>query len=283
MVKSILQIHCSVGALLLLAIVPSTYADIGVGGALVYHAGTITQTFDSLGTGGSSSLASLTAGTWTSTGAAATGGTGWVQQVTGGAVNATTTQTTSDGSSATAGYYNYGTTAAVDRALGSLTGASEQYYALEVLNGTSQGYTNMTLTLTAEQWRSSTFVDQLNLEYKLSPTALTTVDSGGWTAFGPADNTPAAGSATALNGNLPANQFAMGGNNISFGINAWAPGTYLYIRVRDVSTGNAGLAIDNFALAGVPEPSTWIVGAMLLGLVGVRFWGNKSRSAATLA
>jgi len=271
----------AIGAVLFLGIAGSmAQAQIGADGRLNYNGGTITQSFNALGTA-NSTLSSLTAATWTSTTSAPTGGTGWIQQVSGGAANATTAQTADNGSLTTAGFYNYGTTAAADRALGSLTTTNVQYLGLELFNNTAQAFPAISLQLTVERWRSSTLADTLTLEYRVSATPLTTLDSGGWNALSIV-TVPASGSAAATDGNLAANQFTANLQNSSLGATPWNAATYLYLRFSDATTGAAGLGVDNLAFAAVPEPSTWIGAALLVGFVGVSAM-KRARARATVA
>ena len=220
---------------------------------------TYTQNFDALTSTGTSTSTLDLGSTWYA-------GTGT------GALSPANNQTVvaGTGSSATGGNYNFGLTAAGDRALGSLASAGNQRDTeARFSNGLSLPIGSLTISYTGEQWRNggTTSVDNaLILQYSTNGST--------WTNLGNAFDfhTPIdSGTAGALNGNLAANRVTGIGGAYVPGSQI-APGSTFYLRWADADDAfsDHGIAIDDFSLAIslVPEPGTWIAGAFALGAIG---------------
>jgi hypothetical protein len=191
------------------------------------------------------------------------------------------------GNSNTGSFFSFGSTGATDRALGSIgsttvatnPGAtpdlSFMYTALRLTNNTGQTLGSFTLNYTGEQWRDggATGGTPETLLFDYSTNATFDGANGGFTGgtFTPVSalnfSTPVNGTATALDGNAPANRSLR--TAVVTGVN-WAPGTDLWLRWNDPQLANAadqGIAIDDLTFAAlVPEPASFgfIAGAALL-------------------
>ena len=232
-----------------------------------------TQNFDSLGTNAFAGVVSSTTTVQASLGAvAATALDGWyVTKIAGTGTDAT--PISPDNGIVTSGSaYNYGVTDATDRALGLLaSGSNTLAMGALITNNTSGALTSISLSMTAEFWRSSTS-NQNTLTFGYGKIAGTITNANFLSATGAgvlpltALNIvgPAAVSSNgALDGNVLANQVQF--NNVSLPI-AIAPGETVFIRWQDVNDdGNdAGLAIDALTITdGSPASSgyaLWIDG-----------------------
>ena len=64
---------------------------------------------------------------------------------------------------------------------------------------------------------------------------------------------------------------------------AWNPSQYLYVRLFNSSGGTGISGIDNFSFVAVPEPSTWIVGGLLVAFAGYSTFRRFQKPAQTLS
>lgn len=164
-----------------------------------------------------------------------------------------------NGSSNSGGLYSFGTAGATERALGSIGSGTPVNIAYGVLlQNTSSGTLLInSIAYTGEQWRngSNATAHKLTCSYQKSTSPITALDPAaaepiGWTALPGGDFTgPIAttATATALDGNLPANQAAVSTSpNIPV-----AAGEYIFLRWHDPNdTGNDhGLALDNLTIS----------------------------------
>lgn len=174
-----------------------------------------------------------------------------------------------DGNSSTGALYSYGSAGSAERALGTLaSGSNTPAFGVELVNNSAFSFTSFTLTISREQWRSST--STLNtVIFAFGTSGISGVTSGnfltqpGFTPLSTFDlvgappvttNGPLDGNANAivLTGTIPV---------------ALDPGQSLFLRWTDTNDvgSDAGLAIDNFSITGVPEPTTY----MLFGVGGL--------------
>ena len=235
------------------------------------------ETFESMGTTGTTTPAGWRVGTTTNT----AGGTGVTDAptLTGDWFAAGTAVVVSTGSGTAAGNFNYGVTGtnpADERALGSLAGSNLQrdtYVAFT--NNTGLAITQFSISYDGEQWRGGgTTTNVLTLQFSTNGTNF--INLGSAFNFTSLQNTAAG----ALDGNAPANRTAaIGGTFIPTA--EVASGSTFYFRWADPDDGGSdhGLAIDNFNLTVtlVPEPSTYAMmafGGMLL--VGMQRFRRKS-------
>jgi hypothetical protein len=221
--------------------------------AFTFAAGQLTynESFDGMGASGTTYLNG-----WTAIRYAGTGTIGDVLPLT-----------VSDGSSNSGAMYNVGTTAANDRAFGSLaSGSTVPRFGAAFLNSTGSSITAIDLAGVMEQWRSgsSNTVNEIDaFEYSLDATSLT---SGTWVAvssFDLVEKIISSTTAAALDGNLPENQTAISASIT--GIN-WTSGAQIWIRWSDVNDlGSDGIcAIDNLVMTVTtgnvtvdPEPTNY--------------------------
>jgi MYXO-CTERM domain-containing protein len=172
-----------------------------------------------------------------------------------------------DGTSNSGALFSYGTTGSTERALGSLaSGSNTPAFGVEIVNNSGHALTSVLLSFTREQWRSSTSTQNiLAFAYGLSGGTATSANyltDASLTLFTAGDAVGEAFVTTNAkqDGNDPNHQLL-----VSCTIPAAVPvGGSLFIRWTDFNDiGNdAGLAIDNVSVQGVPEPAS----LTLLGL-----------------
>jgi hypothetical protein len=231
------------------------------------------QDFNSLATSGTP--------TWTDNSTIA----GWYSQTNYGS----TTYQADDGSSTNDDRKSYGSGTDADRALGHfadpglLSGDFPRTAAWGVVfqNDTGGDIFQITVNYTGEQWRQeSVTTDRLDFSYGVSSSDITdfvpaTENPGGiWTPFSALDFLPPqSGSGTDIDGNDPANS-----DTLSQTINVSVPnGSYLALRWFDPqvvasfsSSNQQGMAIDDFSItAAIPEPSAFLFGGLVCGVIGV--------------
>lgn len=182
--------------------------------------------------------------------------------------NANATYTAGTGSGNAGDTYSFGSTSATDRALGSLrSGSLVSTLGAQFTNNTGSGTIDLSVIYVGEQWRrgGSGNTDSLQFSYSTNATSLTT---GTWTSvsalnFSSRDTT---NTISALDGNATANRAS-----VSSSINgiALANGASFWIRWTDfdVTGADDGLAIDDFSITAVPEPTAAFLGS--LGLLGL--------------
>ena len=151
-----------------------------------------------------------------------------------------------DGGSPLGGVYSYGPDGSNDRAFGELFGVNNHpILGAEFVNATDHNIVDVTIDYVGEQWRAGGGQDQLDFQYSLDATSLT---SGTWHDFNALDFVAphATGGPSALNGNDPGNETVLV-SDLELNI---APGASFYIRwvPSDTSGTGNGLAIDNFTL-----------------------------------
>ncbi len=202
-----------------------------------------------------------------------------------------TTATNADGTSAqssTGGLRSYGTTGAVDRALGTLaSGTNTPGFGTVITNNSGSVLSSISLSFSTEEYRNSTSAQNfISFAYGLSGSSATTsnyLTSSSLTAdarFDLVGDQP-----VTSNGGLatPIVTPVSGTINVTIGI-----GQSIFLRWQDFNdAGNdAGLAIDNFVFTGtpaggtgpvaVPEPASCLMLGM--GLVGGLIVARRRRS-----
>ncbi len=183
---------------------------------------------------------------------------GWSVRRTGSG----TSLAASTGSTTAGNLYSFGTSAASDRALGSIgsgnAAAGSFSWGLRLFNDTGSRLDRVYLSYRGEQWRNSGAPAQsLSLEWRVGGSDLS---GGSWSAV-PALTFTApitAGSASALDGNLAANSRLLSG--VIEGLNLPA-GTELWLRWSDPDHAGSdhGLAIDDLTIATTPLPSLQVL------------------------
>ena len=230
---------------------------------------TYTQNFDSMGSTGTTTPSGWTVGTQSNA---------TTTPLLTGSVSANTTVVVGTGSSNAGGNYNFGvagTNPVTERALGSLaSGSLERETFATFINNTGSAILSLTISYDGEQWRAGTAgnVNTLTLQYSADGTT--------WTNLGATFNfiAPNLTSANAaLDGNAATNRIAGLGGIFIPASNIAANATF-YLRWVDVDDAGSdpALAVDNFNLSAtpVPEPTTWLAGALLVGAVG---WHQRRR------
>ncbi|HEX2013157.1 MAG TPA: PEP-CTERM sorting domain-containing protein [Roseateles sp.] len=211
------------------------------------------QSFDSLATTGTSNAFSLE---------------GWTLS--------TATYRAGNGSSNTGAFYSFGSDGATDRALGGVgsSGLASGYFAVAFKNDSGSTLSKVSLGFDGEQWRnggSSTanpgLAQAMVLQYGFGDT----IGAVSWIAPGGSFNwsSPVFGTtaAAAVNGNTTGKVAGVGGD---LGLN-WAANQTLWVRWIEVNDPNNdhALAIDNFTITAVPEPSSYAMLLAGLGVVGL--------------
>jgi hypothetical protein len=188
--------------------------------------------------------------------------TGWAFSETGSNANATYAAGTGTGNSGET--FSFGASASTDRAFGSLASSSLlSKVGASFVNNTGSLITSLNISYVGEEWRLGVTggrTDQLNFEYSLNATSLT---SGTWLPV-TALNFVTPNTSTvvgAVNGNLTGNK-----SSISSTINslAIAVGGTVWVRWSDADITGAddGLGIDDFSLTpsgSAPVPPTKLV------------------------
>ena len=174
--------------------------------------------------------------------------TGWILTETGGGVRDNEQYAVDNGTSVTGDTYSYGAAAATDRALGSLqSGALIPVFGAAFANDTGSTINTLSISYVGEEWRLGTAgrSDQLNFEYSIDATDLTTGTYTGVTALNFV--TPDTAVAGAKDGNATGERTAL--SSTITGLNI-APGATFFIRWTDpdASSNDDGLAVDDFAL-----------------------------------
>ena len=275
-----------VATLSLLAINVTAQVSITSGGGLTYS-----QNFDAL-------TRNTTAENWTDN--TATTSVNDSPQVIGlvgwyvgnfGTTTVTPTIRGGTGSSSTGSFYSFGSTAAPDRALGTLpsdgTASASMRLGSRFVNNTGGTITGFSFTYDGEEWRnpgnSATIVNnQYVVSYAVFGAGAGSLNSGLYSATIPSAtfDTPWDGTGTAtsaaLDGNAAANRIA--GLGATFTELSIANGDEIWLRWWDSNSSllDAGIAIDNFSItfeaAAIPEPSL----AALIGL-GFLFLVRRAR------
>jgi trimeric autotransporter adhesin len=180
---------------------------------------------------------------------------GWLFNETG--QNANTTYAVSDGSNNTGDSYSFGTSAATDRAMGTLrSGKLVPAMGAFFINNTGAPLTSLSITYKGEQWRLGTTGrnDRLDFQYSTNATSLS---SGTWTDADGLDfiapkSAPTTG---ALDGNATGNF-----TNITYTINGLniPDGSMFVIRWADFEVTGAedALGVDDFTITLGCTPPT---------------------------
>ncbi|ALI98055.1 Ig-like domain-containing protein [Rufibacter tibetensis] len=154
-----------------------------------------------------------------------------------------------NGSTATGGVYNVGTSGAADRALGTLaSGGAIPAVGVSFRNTTGTTLNGFRIDATMEQWRthsSNTVVEKVIFEYSTDATSLTTGTWVGVESLDLVEILTTTTAAAAVNGNDAANRTAITGDITA----SLAPDAIIWIRWRDQdAAGSDGLyAIDDFS------------------------------------
>jgi hypothetical protein len=175
-----------------------------------------------------------------------------------------------DGSGVSGGIYNYAQPATdPDRALGSLaSGSTTAAFGVAIVNNSGLTLDTITISFDAMMFRSSTLnLNKLLFAYGFSTgtaTGSNFLSSTGMTADARGNIVGGAPVATNNGAVNPATTTA-----VSFTLSSlvWGNGETLYLRWSDFNEiGNdAGLAIDNLSVTGIPSPGA----VALLGLAGL--------------
>jgi uncharacterized protein len=193
------------------------------------------------------------------------------------------------GSGTTGSFYSFGSSAASDRALGTLPSDSSASASMRLgarfVNNTAGTITGFNFLYDGEQWRNAGVTNinnQFIVAYAVFPANTGSIGAVGvFTTISSAEfNTPKDGTGSStgalLDGNDAANRVAGLGGTIT-GLSV-ASGDEIWLRWFDANSpsADAGMAIDNFGItfeaASIPEPSL----AALIGL-GFLFLVRRAR------
>lgn len=207
--------------------------------SLTTLASAYTQNFDTLSNTAGSTTNNLTI-------------TGWFMTEGGGGARDNEQYGVDTGSSTTGDTYSYGAAAATERALGQLrSGTLIPLFGSCYTNNTGATITSLDIAYTGEEWRlgtappSRTIPDQMNFEYSLNATDLTT---GAWTNVAALNFvTPDNATVGAKNGNGSGDRTMLSNSIASLAI---PNGATFWIRWNDQDATGAddGLAVDDFSL-----------------------------------
>jgi hypothetical protein len=177
--------------------------------------------------------------------------TGWTGMRVAGSntIGATLTLVMDNGTQNSGNVLNLGTTGSSERALGTLaSGSTVPAFGASFKNNTGNTVTSLSITAMMEQWKSGSDAvanETVSFSYSLDATSL---NSGTWTPVTDLNlneilTTTAA--ATAVDGNLAANQKAISSTITGL---TWANGSNLWIKWEDVNDfgSDGAYAIDNF-------------------------------------
>ncbi|MEO5913164.1 MAG: PEP-CTERM sorting domain-containing protein [Luteolibacter sp.] len=251
-------------ASVLAVITPAAHA------AYTFSGLSITENFNTMPTSTVAGVFSATNGVQ-----AAISGTGFVGTKLSGTNTTTAIALTADnGSGNSGGLYSYGAATVAERAVGATaSGTNIMGFGFEVVNGGSDTITEITISLTQENWRTSTTtVNTFASSYAVGAAGSTSFLSAA-TGFTAASALSLVGPAVVasnglIDGNLAINQVA---RSLTISGLTILAGESFYLRWQDVNdAGNdAALAVDDLSLtfvtAAVPEPQA----AALLGVVGL--------------
>lgn len=202
------------------------------------------------------------------------------------------------GNTSTGDTYSFGTGANPERALGSLasgTLTSIQFGGI-FSNGLASTITSLNFDYFGEQWRQGSnntgaVPNQLVFEYLVGATS---ISEGSWVAMSNLNfSALAAVGTSALDGNAAANRTNITGTITGLSI---AAGQQFGFRWTDVDStgGDAGLAVDNLNITAgisdvvppapaVPEPATWGLMVLGLGMVGAGLRRRQGRQSLAIA
>ena len=206
-----------------------------------YDNGTYTQNFDSLAFLTGNNQAALTL-------------PGWSTSDTNGYFSKTGTDGSAVGNGLSVFRPSAGST---DLALGSWTSSGSVIYGVQLQNNTGHVLDSVTISFAVENYliKSATAPDPTYVSYGFNNGGL---NLGSWNSLG-----------------LGSVDRSMTSFSTTLDL-TWNSGESLWIRWEDfaVTGADAQLAIDNFSVAAIPEPSTYalILGVATLGLVGFRRW-----------
>jgi len=201
--------------------------------AASFIGGTYTENFDIMGAG------TITPANWSVGIGTAAGGTAVM---------------VSDGSlapSATAAGYNFGVTAAADRALGTAPVSGARNIEVQIRNDTGVPISSFNIAYDGEQWRLGTLAGPSLLVLRYSSTGLDFVDMGSAFNFtSPRTAVPPVFENMPLDGNTPLNRVAGIGGTYRPTTPVPDGGT-IYLRWVDADEngGDPGLAVDNFSFS----------------------------------
>ena len=222
-----------------------------------FAGGVYTQNFDTLPSTGTFTFTGngpfALSGATPPAGVNATGLTGWSFSNYGG-TGTNALFKFDDGTSNAGSVVSYGTTAASDRALGSVASAAQVgRFGVSFVNTTSATITQFTLGYTGEQWRNggNTAAQTLSFSYAVGATDINTGNFTNATTLDFISPIVSASGTTGvtLDGNLAANRTVIAPVTIT-GL-SWAPGQTLVLRWTDLNdVGNDhALAIDDLTFS----------------------------------
>lgn len=166
-----------------------------------------------------------------------------------------------------AGFVTFGLDSS-DYALGGISNGTSALpqFGVVLKNATGQTITEATIAFDGEQWRGSGAADVLAFSYLVSNESKINA-SGTFLAPGGSFNFVGSTTSGIIDGSSAGLVTGLGGTLQGL---TWEPDTYLILRWTN-TTSTAGLAIDNFSITAIPEPSTYAllagIGALALSVV----------------
>jgi len=226
-------------------------AAAAMAGTVSYGGGTYTESFDSMGPGGTALPTGWAAGKYSTT----------QNRQPPGSAPANESLYVDDGSSSTKGRsYNYGTSGGADRAVGHLptTSSGDRAVQLAIANNTGYAIDEFTLDYTGEQWREweggAASAEKLSVWFSTSPGS-GFIELGSEFHFeAPRDSGLGVGEGTALDGNDPANRLAISGTFAPPAPISNGQTFYLTWHDQNDNTSDHALAVDDVSFSAAFGP-----------------------------
>jgi hypothetical protein len=193
-----------------------------------------------------------------------------------GTANETLTLIASNGSNNTGTVHNVGTTAAADRALGSLaSNTTVPAFGMSFINNTGDQITEFNISLVVEQWRtgsSATANEVMSFSYSTNATSLINGDWTNATTLNINEILTSTTAAAAVDGNATGNNANLNAT-INISSSPWANGATLWIKwTDDNAAGNdCMLAIDDFSFRAT---SNILSSSSFDGINGLKMYPN---------
>lgn len=176
------------------------------------------------------------------------------------------------GTDITGAGHSYGAMGSNERAMGALSSTGTDIsFGVQFRNtsGSAIPLSNILISYMGEQWRRQTAQQTLAFSYQISASLIPNTLTGSWTPQSALNFTgPQTGAAGAIDGNAAANRVIFSDVPLA-SVGSLNHGDHLMLRWYKTGTSSPGLAVDDFQLTVVPEPTS--VAMLGLGALAARF------------